>query len=74
MLNIFPLIVEIHVEFTKSEIALKKLNSLCDVEFILGLPCIMPLLECVHMLIKFTQVRDVFVYNFVDIVEMAHQK
>jgi hypothetical protein len=26
------------------------------------------------MLIKFTQVKDVFVYNFVDIVKMAHQK
>ncbi len=48
------LIVKRHVEFAKNEVVLKKLNSLCNVELILGLPCILPLVECVHMLIKFT--------------------
>jgi hypothetical protein len=57
-----------HVEFTKSEVALKNSNSLCDVEPILGLFCISHLFECVHMLIKFAQCKDMFVYNFVNVI------
>jgi len=47
-----PLIVKMHVESSKSDVALKNLNSLCDVELIFGLPCILLMLECVHALIK----------------------
>jgi hypothetical protein len=56
---------------SKSEMVQKNLNALCDVEFILGLPCVFPLLECVHVLIKVTQNKDVFVRNFVDFVKVA---
>ncbi len=48
------LIVKRHTKFAKNEVVLKNLNSLCNVELILGLPYILPLLKCVHMLIKFT--------------------
>jgi hypothetical protein len=41
-----PLIVKMHVKSSKSDATLKNLNSLCDVELILGLPCILPMLEC----------------------------
>jgi hypothetical protein len=47
-----PLIVKMHVIFAKYEVVLKNLNSLCDVELILKLPCILLLHECLHMLIK----------------------
>lgn len=69
-----PLIVKIHLKSTKSEIALKNLNASCDVEFILGLPCILPFLKCVHTLIKFAQGKGVFVYNFVDTIKLAQQE
>lgn len=52
------LIVKMHVEYAKNEVALKNLNSLCHVEFILKL---LLLVECVHVLIKFAHDRDVFV-------------
>ncbi len=49
-----PFHFKMHARSTKSEVnALKNLNSLCDVKFILGLLCIFLLLEYVHMLIKF---------------------
>jgi hypothetical protein len=40
-----------------------KLNNenLCDLQVLLGLGCILPLLESIHALIKFTQIRDVYV-------------
>jgi len=69
-----PLIVKIHLKYTKSEIALKNLNALCDVEIILQLSCILPFLKCVHTLIKFAQGKGVFVYNFVDIIKLAQQE
>jgi hypothetical protein len=49
----------------------KHLNSLCDVEVILGLPYIYPLFECVHALIKVAQGKDVFVCDFVEVVKIA---
>jgi hypothetical protein len=50
-----PLIVKMHAESPKNDIASKNLNVLCDVELILGLPCLLPLFECVHKLIKIAQ-------------------
>lgn len=56
-----PLIIKMHVESSKNDHALKNLHVMCDVELLLVLPCIIPLLECVHMLITISQGRDVFV-------------
>jgi hypothetical protein len=53
-----------HVESSKNEVALKYLNSLCNVELILGLLYILFMLECVHSLIKVAPSKDVFVYDF----------
>jgi len=60
-----------HVESPKNDIANKNLNVLCDVELILGLPCLLPLLECVHKFIKIVQGQDVFVCNLVEVVKLA---
>jgi hypothetical protein len=54
--------------------ALNNLNVMCDVEFILGLPCILPLLKCVHMLIKIAQDTNIFVCDFVEGVKLAQHK
>jgi len=37
------------------------MNAMSNVELILGMPYILPLLECVHMLIKVAKSKDVFV-------------
>jgi hypothetical protein len=47
-----PFIMKMHVESPKNDTSKKNLNVLCDMELILGLPCLLPLFECVHKLIK----------------------
>jgi hypothetical protein len=47
-----PLIVNMQAKSQKNDVVNKHLNALCDMELILGLPCLLPLLECVHKLIK----------------------
>lgn len=59
--------MKMHVESSKSEIALKNLNSLCDVGFIFKLLFIIFMLEmCVHAFIKIAQIKDVFACDFVE--------
>jgi hypothetical protein len=57
--------MKMHAKSSKCDQTLKNLNRMCDVEFILRLLCILPLLECVHTVIKITQGQDVFICDFV---------
>ncbi len=41
------------------------LVNLCDVGTILGLPCVLLMLESVDALMKFVQTRDVFVCDYI---------
>jgi len=66
-----PLIVKMHVESPKNDTTSKNLSVLCDMELILGLPCLLRLLECVHNLINIVQGQDVFVCNLVEVVKLA---
>jgi hypothetical protein len=50
----------------------KNLGYLCDIEVVIGLTCIMPLLEEVHVFIKFAQLKDSFVHDFVTFVKMYY--
>lgn len=50
-----PLIVKMNAKNVRNDQASKNLNAMCDVELIMGLPCILPLLECLHTLIKIAQ-------------------
>jgi len=45
----------------------KFLEYFCDIEVVMGLICIMPMLEVVHALIKFAHARDMC--DFVTIVK-----
>jgi hypothetical protein len=63
--------MKMHVESPKSDIASKNLKISCDVELILGLPCLLPLLECVYKFIKIVQGQDVFVCNLVEVIKLA---
>ncbi len=47
-----PLIMKMHAKSPKNDTGSKNLNVVCDVELILGLPCLLPLLECVYKFIK----------------------
>jgi hypothetical protein len=50
-----------------------KLNyeNLCDLQVLLGLACILPLLEFVHSLIKFAQTRDVYMCDVVVVIKVC---
>ncbi len=54
-----PLVVmKMHIDYAKSDVALKNLNALGDIELILGFLCIFLLLEIVHTSIsKFHKVE-----------------
>ncbi len=65
----YPLIVKMHADNAKNEIALKNLNVLCDIEFILGFLYILPFLETFNAYID--QSRDVFIYNYVDVIKLV---
>jgi hypothetical protein len=45
-----------------------------DLELILGLPCILPMLEVVHNLINFIQKWDVFISEFLDVMKLIKAK
>jgi hypothetical protein len=50
------------------------LEYLCNIEVVVGLMCIMPMLEAIHALIKFVQAHDTFVCDFVIVVNCVVQK
>jgi hypothetical protein len=66
--------MKMHAKSSRSDQALKNLNQICDVEVILRLFCILPLFECVHMIIKVTQGQDVFLCDFVERVKFVQHK
>jgi hypothetical protein len=47
------------------------LQHLSDVEVVMGLTCIMPLLEAIHALIKFVQAHDTCLCDFLKSIKMC---
>jgi len=47
---------------------------LCDPYLILNLPCVMPILDVVHSLIKYAQCWDVFIMDFLDAINLVGVK
>jgi hypothetical protein len=47
--------MKMHIENANTDATTKNLVSLCNVEFILRFPCIIPLLDCMHTLIKLVE-------------------
>jgi hypothetical protein len=58
--------VKMHTNAPKSKLAQENLDLLCDLELLLNLPCILPMLEAVHTLIIYVQRQDVFICEFID--------
>jgi hypothetical protein len=68
------LIVKMHINAPKSELVRESLDLWCDFERILALPCILPMLEVVHTLIKYAQRQDVFICEFIDAMKLTKAK
>jgi hypothetical protein len=49
------------------------LDYLVDLEVLLSLCCIMPLLNAVHWLIKVSQTRDFFICDFLEALKLCKQ-
>ncbi len=49
------LVVKMHMDVPKNKLVAKNLDLMCDLELVFGLPCILPMLEVVHKLIKYSQ-------------------
>jgi hypothetical protein len=65
------LVVKMHDDLHIVATTKTNLQYLCDIEVVMGLACIMLLLESIHVLIKFVQACDTFVFDFVIIVKMC---
>jgi hypothetical protein len=52
------------------ESARRNLDLLCDIGTLLALPCLMPLLDCVNTLMKFSQSSDVFINDYIAVVKI----
>jgi len=59
-----PLIVKMHVDAFWNNIASNNLSLLYDLEFILNLHGILPLLDCVHALIKLAHFHELKLHHF----------
>jgi hypothetical protein len=46
------------------------LDLFCDLHMLMGMFCLLPLLESVNAIIKFAQRRDIFICDFVAIVKI----
>jgi len=68
------LVVKMHTYAPKSKFAWGNLDLLCDLELVFGLPCILPMLEMVHTLIKYARKQKVFIYEFIDDAKSTEAK
>jgi hypothetical protein len=54
--------------------AAENFDLLVDIEVLLSLACFIPLLECVHYLIKLSQARDIFICDFIQSVKVCQEE
>jgi hypothetical protein len=59
------LLVKMILDCPTNQQARLNYENLCDFQVLFGLACILPLLEYVHVLLNFAQIRDVFVCDLV---------
>jgi hypothetical protein len=68
------LVVKMHSNYEKSKSAHDNFELLCELDLIMSMPCVMPILEVVHSLIKYAQHRDVFIMDFLDVINLVKTK
>jgi hypothetical protein len=59
------LLVKMTLDNPTNQQGMLNYEHLCDIHILLRLACILPLLESMHVLIKFAQSKDVFVCDLV---------
>jgi acetyl/propionyl-CoA carboxylase alpha subunit len=65
------LIAKMTTNSANVESAKANLLNLCDIDMILGLPCILPMLESMNGLMKFVQGKDIFVCDYIIAVKIC---
>ncbi len=65
-----PFLVKMNEDFAIVENT-KTNYELCDVKTLMGLPCVLPLPECVQNLSKFGQSHHDFICDFIVIMKMC---
>ncbi len=66
------LIIKMATNCGSMELVKVNLLNLCDINMILGLLCVLPMLEFVNALMKFIEGKDVFVCDYIAIVKICH--
>jgi hypothetical protein len=66
------LVVKMHYDCEKNKFARDNFELLCDLDLILGLPCVMSILEVVHYAIKYAQCWDVFIMDILDTINLVN--
>lgn len=56
----------VHTTTTKKNVSL-----FLDLETVVSLPCIIPMLKCIHDLIKMAQSRDIMIQDFIGVVKLC---
>jgi hypothetical protein len=62
--------VKMHFDCEKKKYVRDNFELLCDLDLILGLPCVMPILEVFHYVIKYAQCWDVFIMDILDVINL----
>jgi hypothetical protein len=65
------LVLKMHLDAPSLASAKANLNLLCEIELLLGLACILPMLEALNYLIKFSQQTSCFVCDMVAAVKLC---
>jgi len=69
--NIELLILKMHQDFATISQVAHNLQLLCGLEAMLGLFCLMPMLEGLNELIKFSQFQQCLVCDYVFVVKLC---
>jgi len=62
------LVVKMHFDCEKNKSVYGNFELFCDLDVILGLPYVMPILEVVHYVIKYAQCWGVFIMDILDAI------
>ncbi len=57
----YPLLMKMALDSPTITLATSNLKLFCGVEILLSLVCLVPMLEIVNILVKFSLLRDIFV-------------
>ncbi len=68
------LVVKMNDEVTNTPNAKINYEFLWDMEIVMGLTCVLPMLETVHSLNKLAQNWDIFICDYVAITELCQTK